>query len=309
MRSAWLKFARAVEHQKVLAAASRTRDHGQAYEYQQFDNRGDGDDPLVRIQWRLRIREPYPERWGLLIGDCLVNFRAALDHAVWAAVQDHSGPPRRPESVNFPICPTSASFKTPLRDVRPLLAPRVWELIEAVQPLHGGEVVHTSPLEILRYLNNRDKHRTLQLLSLNFVNLFPIEVHGETPVDVVEQWQKEGPVQDGDVVARLKFRRPVGDRPAVDVAPVMAHRASLQISDNPVEYRDLASLMDGIREEVLLILAGFGSLLGDDVPTDLYLGDEHDAVAPGGGGDQIWVPEPDGSRARWTGYERGITSE
>jgi hypothetical protein len=170
-------------------------------------------------------------------------------------------------------------------------------------------VAYTAPIEILRYLNNRDKHRTLQLVGLDFVNLTPIQVEGEPPIEVVDQWQKEGPTKDGDVVARLKLLRPAGDGVVIDVSPTMAHRMSLQISDDPVEHRDLASLMDVISEHVLRILTAFTALLDDTFPADLYFGQEHDLVAPDGGGNQVWVTGPDGSRVKWTEFDRPIESE
>src|SRR3712207_5209719 len=65
MRSAWLKWARGVEHQKALAAETRQRDHLGGYQFDRTDNLNDPTDPLVRMHWRLRIVEPYPERWGV----------------------------------------------------------------------------------------------------------------------------------------------------------------------------------------------------------------------------------------------------
>lgn len=309
MRSAWLKYARAVEHAKVLAAESRKRDHGRAYDYRRFDNLQHHEDPLVRMHWQLRIRDPYPERWALLIGDCLVNFRAALDHAMWAAVHHHSGPPRRPRDIEFPIAATEGGWQASSKKLRSLPAPQVWDYVQEVQPFHGGAVAHTAPIEILRYLNNRDKHRMLQLVGFDFVNLTPIQVEGEAPIEIVDQWQKEGPTKDGDVVARLKLLRPAGDGVVIDITPTMAHRTSLQISDDPVEYHDLASLMDVISEHVLRILTVFTALLDDTFPTDLYFGEEHDLVVPDGGGNQVWVTGPDGSRVKWTEFDRPIESE
>jgi hypothetical protein len=89
------------------------------------------------MYWRLRVTEPYPERWSLLLGDSVTNLRASLDHAFWAAVNAYSGPPPRPSTVFFPISRTDDSYKKPTRELKPLVAPDVWKVVDAVQPLYG----------------------------------------------------------------------------------------------------------------------------------------------------------------------------
>jgi hypothetical protein len=63
MGSAWLKWARAVEHQKTLARSTRGWSAERPYGYVRDHNRTDRHDPYVRMEWRLRIDKPYPERW------------------------------------------------------------------------------------------------------------------------------------------------------------------------------------------------------------------------------------------------------
>src|SRR4051812_47174559 len=104
LRSAWIKWARGVEHQKAFARETREFDLDNSYEYVQWSNsRNLGQDPLVRMYWRLKIKKEYPERWSILLGDVVADFRAALDHAMFDAVLAHSGQPERPESIEFPI--------------------------------------------------------------------------------------------------------------------------------------------------------------------------------------------------------------
>ena len=62
MGSAWIKWARAMEHQKVLARATREFRTVDSYEYVRTDNNGDRDDPLVRVHWQLQVKKPYPEQ-------------------------------------------------------------------------------------------------------------------------------------------------------------------------------------------------------------------------------------------------------
>ena len=58
MGSAWIKWARAMEHQKVLARATREFRTVDSHKYVRTDNNGDRDDPLVRVQWQLQVKEP-----------------------------------------------------------------------------------------------------------------------------------------------------------------------------------------------------------------------------------------------------------
>ncbi|RKT84582.1 hypothetical protein SAMN05421805_103518 [Saccharopolyspora antimicrobica] len=34
----------------------------ETYEYVRWDNAGDTHDPLLKVQWRLKIKEPFPEQ-------------------------------------------------------------------------------------------------------------------------------------------------------------------------------------------------------------------------------------------------------
>ena len=109
MWSAWINKARAVEHQRVLAAAAASSSTSTPT-YVHSDNAGDRTDPLIAAHWRIRIKQPYPEHWSVLLGDILTNLRAALDHTLWAAVPDHSGPPAQPHRVQFPITTNAGKF-------------------------------------------------------------------------------------------------------------------------------------------------------------------------------------------------------
>jgi hypothetical protein len=298
LRSAWIKWARAVEHQKAFAREMREFDLDDAYEYVQWDNlRNPGGDTLVRMYWRLHIKKPYPERWSILLGDVVGDFRAALDHAFYDAVMAHGGAPQRPEDVYFPIHTDEKKFRNAQKKLSGLVARDVWEMIAGAQPYHGGERAHTSPLEILRWLANRDKHRQVHLIGRTAVDIGPFHFESEVPIEVVHEWRHEGEVHDGSVMGRLKFRPPVGVR-YIDFTPSFAFEPSIQISNEPVEFRPLASVMDVVREHVLGILAGFTHLLEVPFPEGLELGDAHDAVAADRGGHVVFFTDLAGVRHR-----------
>jgi hypothetical protein len=285
MRSAWIKWARAVEHQRVLARRTREFVGVDSYEYVRFDNASDGTDPLLRMHWRISIKQPYPEQWSVLLGDVLTNLRAALDHVFWAAVVAHSGPPVRPHRVQFPIMTAAAKFGQAAAELQQLVAPNVWELVESLQPFHGAARAHTAPLEILRWLCNVDKHRSVHVGGRPAFDLAPVIVESVVPLEIVEERRHEGPVEDNTVVARLKLKRPVGSTP-VELRPTFAYLPTLQISDHPVEYRSLGSIMEVLRDEVLRVVTCTTVLIGEPLPEadGLELGEEHETVAAACGG-------------------------
>lgn len=298
LRSAWLKFARGVELAKLLARLGREFPYETAHDYRRTDNASDETDPLVRMHWRLYVRTDFPERWSVLIGDILTNLRAALDHAFWAAALGHSGMPARPHVVNFPITTTERAFRRQENDLKQLVAPEVWELVDAVQPLRGGAEAYTSPLEILRWLSNLDKHRAVHVVGRTAWDLGEVLVQSDPPLKVIEQWRLDGPAEDGAVVGRLKLKRPRESQELL-LMPTLAYEASVQISDDPVAYRGLGSAMEAMREMVMSILFGFADRLGAPFdPADLQLGEEHDAHASDHGGDFVMVTGEDGSIVR-----------
>ena len=299
LRSAWIKWARGVEHQKDIAREMREFDLDDSYEYVQWDNlRNPAGDTLVRMYWRLRVKKPFPERWSILLGDVVGDFRAALDHAMFEAVLAHSGTPEHPQSIEFPIYPKDAKpFRDKKKQLEPLVAPQVWKMVETLQPFHGGDRAHTSPIEILRWLSNRDKHRQVHVIGRTAVDMGPFHFQSGVPVEVVHEWRHTGDVHDGSVMGRLKFHPPEGV-PHIDFVPTFAFEPSIQISDEPVEFRPLASAMDVIREHVLGILAGFAQLLEAPFRDGLELGEAHDAYAADRGGHTLFFTQIDGVRHR-----------
>ena len=112
LRSAWLEWARAAEMQQILARATREYGAlGNTHDDTRTDNADDVSNPIFSAHRKLRTKRPHPARWSVLMGDVLTNFRAALDHAVWYAVNARSGRPPNPQHVAFPICTVPKKFK------------------------------------------------------------------------------------------------------------------------------------------------------------------------------------------------------
>lgn len=279
MRSAWIKWARGVEHQQVLARAMREFDLREAHAYERTDNVRAGTDPLVRVQWRLKILEPFPERWGILAGDVLTNLRAALDHTFWAAALAHSGMPTKPQLVTFPLATANdKSFKNKTKDLQSLVTPKFWELVEAAQSFQF-ERPFDAPLEWLRWLSNADKHRAVRVVGQTAFDMGPIIFDGEQ-FEIVEETRVTGPVEDKAVVARLKFKRPVGGR-SISLTPTFAYSPALQVGEDADRLVPLHAVMGAMRQQVCDVIDAATTVLGAERPTldDLELGMDQAAVA------------------------------
>ncbi len=286
MRSAWLKWARGVEHQQVLARVTRERlASGVPDRYERCDNAADSDDPFLRMHWHLMEAESIPERWGVLLGDVFTNFRAALDHAMWAAVGQHSGLPERAEDVQFPIVRDSTRMKGPRQKLRVLVAPAVWKVVEEVQP-HLLENPQRHQLETLRWMSNVDKHRFVHVATHAFVDVGPVIVRPDLhELQFMDEWRAPGHVEVGDVIAGLTLLRSAEPQ-GVDLAVTLAHTFELQVGEDPRAWVPLADAMEAVKDYVLAVILNFTELLGEDYPNpeSLELGLEHASVAPEFGG-------------------------
>src|SRR5207248_5056126 len=98
------------------------------------------------------------------------------------------------------------------------------------------------------------------------------------------------------VMLRLKVKRRAGPQ-TIDLNPTFAFAPSLQISDNPVEFRQLAGLMEAMKDEVLRVITVVTGVLGlpHPDPDSLELGDEHEPFAPENSGHLLRVRDRDGT--------------
>jgi hypothetical protein len=136
-------------------------------------NPDEGDPECIRRFVCLDIRQPIPaERWGILLGDFLNCYRAALDHAVYAlAVMFTSkDPPPTAEIAAFPICDSYGAWaghgvQRRISDLSPLAR----AVIQDHQPYlreRAAQGAGLSSLRTLRALNDCDKHRLLHIAAL-----------------------------------------------------------------------------------------------------------------------------------------------
>lgn len=103
----------------------------------------------------VRLREPIPDTFSVLIGDAVHNLRAALDHATWELVGLDGG--QQDRSLTFPVSRVQRDYEaacgrieTPRGDTKKLL------LAFEAYPGGGGEKLFG-----LNLLDNMDKHQIL----------------------------------------------------------------------------------------------------------------------------------------------------
>jgi hypothetical protein len=114
------------------------------------------------LQFRLgRFSELPTSEWSVVVGDCVQNFRAALDHMAWhLSVRERGAHPTR---IEFPIFGDQAQYQ---RDAPRKVAgvpTAATKIIESLQPFHRGPAFAEHPLWKLHELATIDKHRRFHI--------------------------------------------------------------------------------------------------------------------------------------------------
>jgi hypothetical protein len=135
-------------------------------------------------------------RWGALIGDCLFNFRSALDQLAYDLAVAHNGSPLdevAERQSEFPIFWERKPRKSELDRKIGTMHPDARKLIEAMQPYGRKD---RAALKYLDRLHNFDKHRTLHLVA----GVSTAIMHfGEIDFEHINF----SPFEHGDVLARI----------------------------------------------------------------------------------------------------------
>src|SRR5205823_591060 len=102
--------------------------------------------PDVYLRAIVTAAPEIPLSWPLIIGDCLTNARAALDHAVYPHVR-RIKPALAPHRIKFPIVDSEARFA----HHRDWFDDSVRGVVAAAQPYHHDDSAR-HPLAVLRAL-------------------------------------------------------------------------------------------------------------------------------------------------------------
>ncbi|GAB4352446.1 MAG: hypothetical protein Kow00114_01150 [Kiloniellaceae bacterium] len=144
-----LKIERAEAHIRDLQAAVAAFHQTDPYALVREEKGG-------KYHYRIRILQPVPTSFALLIGDAIQNLRTALDYAACClAIQKN--PAANVNDVSFPIGADLAKFKSSAKDKIRKLTPEARAFIEALKPYQGGNDAFWR----LHRLAVRDRHRLL----------------------------------------------------------------------------------------------------------------------------------------------------
>jgi hypothetical protein len=148
--SAQAKLERAEHHFQTLDAEAVAHFVPGAYpSIHEFDRQSGNH------RYTITLEKPLPPHWPLLIGDCVHNARAALDHLAWHL----AGAKANDTTTQFPIFADPAKFNP--RHVKAIPEqPRA--LIEGLQPHRRAHPLN-DPLWTLQVLDAEDKHKNVSL--------------------------------------------------------------------------------------------------------------------------------------------------
>lgn len=202
LESAWAKLKRGHAHRSRLNRAIDNFSRSQLRFVVTYIKRDTGE---TVYQLETPLEEP-PARVLPIIGDALFNYRAALDHLMWALVIQSGNKPS--DRTQFPIFRDPKAFHDIRRGGSMLkgLKPLIEEVIECYQPYSDAYPHEGDLLWELSRLNNIDKHRHLHLVTGQYEGTF--NVRGGSDLQAWRDIQDKlflnvGHVEEGAILAEI----------------------------------------------------------------------------------------------------------
>ena len=198
--SALLKFARAGEHLDTLKRKVAAFEQNKPYGFREQIDKDRTQRTFFMVE-----KHRVPEQIGLMIGDCIHNFRCVLDHLVFNLPRAHGTNARWEGMSQFPICDDSTRFAGMRSDMLGL-DPTTRAVIESLQPYFGGNDPVGHPLWYLRELSNFAKHRLIR-----FATLIPTGFGIEVPLPATGTMHAvfaHGSVEHDAIIGKLYYSDP-----------------------------------------------------------------------------------------------------
>jgi hypothetical protein len=227
--------------------------------------------------WRLKVLDPMPVVWAVILGEAIHDMRSALDQCVYWLTVDWT---RRPvDGSAFPVNGSRTAFyhRTKRGDwardggmwkIRGI-GPGPQDFIEALQPYPQRRSFYCRDIRAIHDLSNMDKHRLVHLWGLRFGDervRWGQEVDAECVIGIDRRIR-----HDGDIVFKVECQSPhprikIGGQVGASVAFMAGRRPggrqslwdiSLTISDIVGKLvRAIGSQEDGINVTVWSAKAG-----------------------------------------------------
>ncbi len=157
--------------------------------------------PRKKLFWVEVLEAPPTDDLSLIIGDCLHNFRAALDNLAYELAIAHKGEPLASKIAaksEFPIFASKNPDK--LDELLGGIHPCAKAEIERLQPYNRGQKCTNDPLWQLNKLSNIDKHRLPHPALFATLSSFGFVAPMGVAVDEIEPIF--GAVEDRALIAR-----------------------------------------------------------------------------------------------------------
>jgi len=204
----------------------------------------------------IRSVAPFPEHWGLLIGDIVTDLRFSLDYAAYELSVRGSGqnPPPRPRRIEFPVFLHEERFMACNDRGQPLPSSGLAKIehvtgtartiIERVQPYKPGNGGEPYWLWVLHELCNLNKHRFIPV-SLNYLTRAVIDL---TARDATVDWVEAQDVERFEPNAVIGLfhvtRNPDPSTPQIDIDIETATDVIFQLEDPTWGYQVRSTLTD-----------------------------------------------------------------
>jgi len=205
---------------------------------------------------RVYVAEQPPIELSLLVGDCVHNMRAALDHIVYQLASNfiESLSDSQAKSVEFPIFSDADRFAQRGLTRLKYIAPAARSLIEEMQPYNGGDWEH---LSLLHDLDRIDKHRQLNL-SVAASEGFEFDCGKEGRPEMRVLNPPGGPIEGYADLVRFRCVPKVGSKG--EMKPNASATFQVALSDGPPAWSvvdQLCEIDSLIRDKVIPPLVPF----------------------------------------------------
>lgn len=173
----------------------------------------------------INVKQPPPEL-SVLIGDCVFNYRSALDQLAYALAAGNTDqlPDSYARTSAFPIYQTGPKYRgrrgRPARVRMRGMSATAQAVIERLQPFHRRKYPELRLLWMLEELSNVDKHRLVHLgVATQRRTRYTVKGPGFYRLEKIEA--NPGPVEEDRVLVRVygEFDLEVGTEVIADVIP------------------------------------------------------------------------------------------
>lgn len=228
-------------------------------DYELRDNLQDSSDPLAWIEYRAGSETlPNDMRGAMLLGDMIHNYRAALDHQMWAVTPPGARAGRNARRVQFPIHTRARNWEGWRTEWCRHYGDKVLAVLHDAQPCNlDTQLARYHALGLLQSLSNMDKHRALNVTAHVAHAGYPFRITPE-PTGGVRVTRHSGPIAPDSILARAEWGRAEDVSGEIEVAPTIAYDQQVFVPDldsddeQAGEWHQLGDLVNAISSQVVL---------------------------------------------------------